>query len=167
MQWLIQFNSQSAFEKIFKSDPRDGYNDRVHHLRVHAENIRVKESELLVLGKTMDDIQEELGKLQWRLGEEYRESQQRQNCVVDAKEAAAEIFSKVYDMEVALTSPEISLCVEDAARHILKLVSVSVKIVDEDPEVKDFKEAIMSEIEHQFGSEKAAELSKEKKYIEI
>ncbi|KAJ6027730.1 hypothetical protein N7499_001188 [Penicillium canescens] len=54
---------------------------------------------------------------------------------------AAAIYSKVYDMEVALTSPEISLRVEDAIRHILQPATISVKMIDEDPEEETSRSA--------------------------
>lgn len=115
----------------------------------------------------LNDIENDLNRIYKELDEEYRASQKLQNCVIEAKSAAAEIFSKVYDMEVALTSPDISLCVEDAARHILQLTSISVKMIDEDPEVKDFKAAILTEMEKKYGMEQLAELRKEKKYLEF
>jgi hypothetical protein len=87
--------------------------------------------------------------------------------MIEAKMVAAEIYSKVYDMEVALASPGISLRVEDAIRHILQLTTISVKMIDEEPEVMDFKFSILDQVNVKYGPEQAAELRNDKKYIEL
>jgi hypothetical protein len=107
-------------------------------------------------------------RLGWEFAEleaEYHASQRMPNCVIEAKMVAAEIYSKVYDMKVALTSPEISLRVEDAIRHILQLTRISEKMIDEDPEVRDFEAFIPDQVNVKYGPEQAAELRNEKKYI--
>ncbi|OGE47965.1 hypothetical protein PENARI_c034G06324 [Penicillium arizonense] len=60
---------------------------------------------------------------------------------------AAEIYSKVYDTKV--------------------LTTISVKMIDEDPEVRDFKVSILDQVNVKYGPEQAAELRNEKKYIEL
>ena len=115
----------------------------------------------------MSGMGDRLGREFAELETEYRVSQRMPNCVIEAKMVAAEIYSKDYDMEVALTSPEISLRVEDAIRHILQLTTISEKMIDEDPEVRDFKAFILDQVNVKYGPEQAAELRNEKKYIEL
>jgi hypothetical protein len=115
----------------------------------------------------MSGMGDRLGRELAELESKYRASQRMQNCVIEAKMVAAEIYSKVYDMEVALTSPEISLRIEDAIRHILQLTTISVKMIDEDPEVRDFRVSILNQVNVKYGPEQAAELRNEKKYIEL
>ena len=167
MQSLISLILQSGFQQLFATDPRvkwgGRYSTLAYELSTDEARVQNKQNELRSMQEAGSRLRSELAELE----KEYRASQRMQSCVIDAKMMAAEIYYKVYDMEVALTSPEISLCVEDAIKHILQLTTISVKMIDEDPEVRDFKVSIQGQVDQKYGPERAAELMKEKKYLEL
>ena len=90
-----------------------------------------------------------------------------ENMIIDRKKVADEVYNKVYDMEVCLISREIELSVEDAVRHILKLVYLSLAMVDQDEHVKKFKGRILAAISDKYGRERTEELKKARKLLEF
>ncbi|CAI7565811.1 unnamed protein product [Penicillium glandicola] len=161
------YEDLSGFQQLFVANPREKWGSRystlAHELPGDEAQMQRHQAELDCLHSIGDRLRREYADLE----KEYGASRKMQNCVIEAKMVAAEIYSKVYDMEVALTSPDISLCVEDAIRHILQLTTISVKMIDEDPEVRDFKVSILDQVNQKYGPEQAAELSKERKYLEL
>lgn len=65
-----------------------------------------------------------------------------ERAIINKKEAASEVYQKVYDMEVCMEGGEIEFEKDECLRHILRLVHVQATFVDTDAEVTDFKKRI-------------------------
>jgi hypothetical protein len=88
-----------------------------------------------------------------------------EHSMIDTKKIAADVYNKLYDMEVQVLSTEVKISIEDALRHVLKLTYISVDMVDQDEHVKVFKGLILGSIADKYGREKTEELKQDRQLL--
>jgi hypothetical protein len=94
-------------------------------------------------------------------------TQEAEHKIIDTKGGAAEVFSKIYDMETFMEGNEIMLDRNACLRHILQLVHVRIPIVDNDVEVTEFKRRINEVFLKYYSEEGLLTLESNKGYIEL
>jgi hypothetical protein len=94
-------------------------------------------------------------------------TQEAEHKIIDTKGGAAEVFSKIYDMETFMEGNEITLDRNACLRHILQLVHVRIPIVDNDVEVTEFKRRINELFLKYYSEEGLLALESNKGYIEL
>jgi hypothetical protein len=159
--------TQNFFEKAFASNAHDQYGSRRSNQESVRNNLGWRHTAMRDLKEHTDRVVQELREGEKLLEIDSLNTVNEEHRIIDAKGVSAEVFAKIYDMEVCLTSRDLELSVEEAVRHVLKLLYVSVKMVDGDEHVQGFKKQILNEVSSRYGPDKVEELKREKRYLEF
>ena len=158
---------QSFFTKWFIANAWDQYGSQ----RDHQELMRNK---LYWHHTNMRDLKEQMGRLLNSLRQAsdqvqitFKESVRIEHDIIDAKIAATEEYSTLYDMMVCLEKCDIEFGIEEAIRQVLSLTMISAKMIDEGQNVTTLKTQILANMVRKYGQEKIEGLKEERKYIEF
>lgn len=159
--------SKDFFSKFFCANAWDQYGGRKRDQESLRNRLGWRHTHMRQLQALIETALGQLDVEAKRVDLSFAGCLESEEKIIDSKKVADHVYDKIYDMEVCLTSRDIEISVEDAIRHILKLLYLSLAIVDEDTHIQDFKRKILEAISEKYGVEKTEELKQEKKLLEF
>jgi hypothetical protein len=102
-----------------------------------------------------------------RLNDLRQVAMDEEHKIINAKEVAAELYAKVYDLEVWMESSLIQLDRDTCLKHILCLTEIKIPAIDGDIHVAEFKKQIDGRFLEHYSAEGLIELKQGRAFIEI